>query len=155
MSENGFVPLSPGEKVISDSDFERDECAWRNVHPNHHRGDDLTSQVYEPSEDDAGERSTAREKLVTAEGHFNEYTQGGRSSDGVCAVPLSRIQSAGLRWIDDSANVSEVTGHASIDFRLQPAPRSKRSIKKLARELKENASWAHRKTNEQPDGAEG
>lgn len=140
-SEPGRPALSSNEKLIQRNPAS-DELAWRNVNPNHHRDGALTSQVYDPSPADQGLRSTARESVVDAATHYDEFTQKGNASDGVCGVGLSGIESVGLRWIDDSYYVNDVTGHASIDFRTpDPAKQSRRQIKKLARDLAKLASW--------------
>lgn len=138
MSDKKWPPLREREWEISASEFADDERAFRNVHRNHRINGRLTSQIYEPSDDDLGCRSSAREKCVGAEKHFNEFTAGGNSSEGVCSVRLSKIEELDLRWIDDSSYVPMSTGHASIDFRRLD---SGRKAKKLARELAKSANW--------------
>lgn len=138
-SQPGWPALRPNERIIQG---DPDELAWRNVNPNHHRDGVLTSQVYDPSPGDQGLRSTARGSVVDAVTHYGEFTQNGNASDGVCGITLAGIESVGLRWIDDSHYVTDVTGHASIDFRTpDPQKQSKRQIKKLARDLSKLASW--------------
>lgn len=145
-SQSDWPALRPNERIIRPTPG-ADEFAWRNVNPRHHRDGVLTSQVYDPSPADQGLRSTARESVVDAATHYDEFTQKGNASDGVCGVALSGIESVGLRWIDDSYYVSDVTGHASIDFRTpDPAKQSKRQIKKLARDLSKLASWHYSKS---------
>lgn len=144
MSEQQWPVLRDEEWEISATEFEGDERAWRNVHPNHRIGETLTSQIYDPSIKDKGRRSTARESAIEADAHFEEYRKSGRSSDGVCAVPLSLIRQEGLRWIDDSYYETELTGHASIDFQVPDLSlRDARQTKKVARRLARAAKWVH------------
>lgn len=142
MSDQSWPSLEDDEHEVDSSEFEGDERAWRNVHPKQFNDGVLSSQIYEPSERDEGKRSTAREHLVSATEHFREYTELGRSSAGVCGVALSTIKDVGLRLIDDSKLVPDVTGHASIDFRTpDPALASKRARKRLAKRLAQGAKW--------------
>lgn len=145
MSEQEWPELRDEEHEITPSEFDGDERAWRNVHPNHHHAGTLTSQIYEPSDADQGLRSTARELRIACQAHYSEYTAAGKTSVGVCSVTLSEIQGAGLRWVDDSHYVEDVTGHASIDFRTpDPQLHSLRQRKKLAKRLARAAQWAYR-----------
>lgn len=140
---DAWPKLESGEVEIDIPSLESDERCLRNVHWTHLNNGVLSSQVFTPSENDAGKRSTARNSIVSAKDHFDEYRSLGNESEGVWAVDPVEIQDAELRWVDDSGanNPLATTGHAYIDFRAPEI--SKGKIKRIARKISRAAKKSH------------
>jgi len=136
--------LDDGEVEIDIPNPDVNERCLRNVHPTHIHNGVLSSQVFTPSERDAGKRSTARNSLVSPKEHFEEFKSLGNDSEGVWAVDPTVIQNSDLRWVDDSESVTNppaIKGHAYIDFRAPGMSRGK--IKRSAREISRAATRSH------------
>lgn len=128
--------------IATEDDVDMTELALRNVHPKHFVDGRLTSQIFTPSDDDEGMRSTARGGRVKPENHLAEYRALGLESCGVCSVTHKDIRDVNLRWVDDSQNNTSITAHASIDFRIEDGRvPGRRKLKQLAQSMVRRASW--------------
>ena len=113
-----FPELKPGEVEVTDGD----ELIWRNVNPNWIDNGELSSQAFRPTPKDLKQLSGAREREVSAEDHFEEFTEKLElESSGVWAISAGEAKDAALRCIfdaeADSAPDPCPVGHTYIDYR--------------------------------------
>lgn len=132
-----WPPLEPGEVLMPDPDSS--ELVLRAVREEHVDDGVVGPGAFALSTDDRKDGrnrlSGARATKQTPEGVRQEQND---LRPGSCAevrgITVGEVEAAGpLRVIDDSANVPDVTGHASIDMRLlEPEPPSARKLARAA-----------------------
>jgi hypothetical protein len=131
MSEPQFVPLQPGEVVLS----EPQEVLWRQVHPDFVHEGSITSQAFRPFPKDAGELSVTRSSILTAEDAFRQYAEeSGYRSDGSYPIRVDDVDQTGLRGVDDSGRASTnpvPLGHGFVDFRHLSDSQTRKAAAKL------------------------
>lgn len=115
-----------------------DELLWRQVHPKHIDGDQISKLAFLPSPKDEGELSVNRASIVTAQEAFEYYTVNlGYESVGVQAVSAQEVTSQSLRVIDDSnTEQTQSPGHAFVDYR---AVETKNKRARIASQLRDHA----------------
>ncbi len=115
------------------------EVLHRQVHPSFVVAERLSSQAFEPSENDKGKLSVDRSSIWTAAESFEHYTKIlGLESCGVWGVSVSECLEVGTVPLPDSCPPEQPDNlaHALIDFTGLP---SKNSWKKTAKKLAELA----------------
>ncbi len=109
MDTEAFSPIADEAEVL-----------YRQIHPIHFQGGDISSAAFRPTKDDMGCMSVDRSSLTSAEASFELYRENGRESDAVYGLTVGEFRAEQIHCypdpLDATATMKANKAHAYADY---------------------------------------